>query len=89
MSNVTMEQAQAMAAAQGLQIITNQDGTFSLAALSSAPVPQPTMYGQPQVPAQPVVENMHHTDGTTRGLMDAFRACGRAVNGGQDINHSL
>ncbi len=122
MSNITLEQAQQLIAAQGLRIIQHEDGQFSLAPIDSAPVPQTGVqvpegvqqtpvesgphldaapiqvpvqqFQQPQytpayaqAPQRQVSTSMKCQGGSTYDLLDAFRACGRAVNNGQDIHH--
>lgn len=92
MSNITLEQAQQLAAAQGMQIVQHEDGQFSLAPLNGNPTPTPAT--PTPVPTPQQTSSMRLMDYGSAGagmgtktLVEAFRACGRAVNNGQDIHH--
>lgn len=82
-----------------VQVPTNviQSPVESGAHLEAAPMQAPVQQFQApqytpvyaQAPQRQVSTSMKCQGGSTNDLLDAFRACGRAVNGGNDVNHQL
>jgi hypothetical protein len=86
MSNLTLEQANQLAAKQGTQIVQSGDGQFEVVPLNtptSVPVPQPSVSMR-----MSDYSNCGYGHSTSE-LVSAFREAGRAVNGGVEVNHSL